>query len=667
MDKITVLFPGGFKPLTGAHLALAQRYAESPQVGRVILLIGPNSRDGITREQSIEMFNLLNNNPDIIIQPTQHNSPITAAYEYLFDLPSDATGKYAMAASAKGDDYVRAKTFVPNVDKYATIGDKKGRKIPAGIDATELSIDVDPETYANGTPISATTVRQAIANNNYETFRASYPQFKDAVVKNAWQIVTGLQEALFTKDWWAKNLQEDVTDVIEAIMNTSERNRHGKKINKLRSYLDSNRGKSFVYDFDKFPKTVYGAVLTEGGAAGHMAHPWDDHGLTFNDMKEIVSRALEGRLDIEAAVTEKTDGQNIQVTWKNGQIGFARNKGTVINPMSVQEIQDKFGGRGPISDAFGNAAEDLAEAFSRVPQDKLNQIFKNGRVFANMEIIYPATRNVIAYEVAVLQFHNLVEYDEQGNIVETDLTGGGALQGIIQDANAHLQKTFSFIPPQKIKIGRISDFEDQQAAFFNEIDQLQKRFNLKDTDRVTEYHRAWWSDVIKGQADKMGYDIPENILNALIYRWAFFDKSESMTSLKKQITNPEFLNWVQEFDKNEFKRYYKQNMEPFETIFLRLGAVALKNAENFLAANPSNTVQQIKQEIAELTKELQNNPNPATISKLELELKRIERLGGFDAIVPSEGVVFTYRGNTYKLTGAFAPVNQILGVLKYAR
>jgi hypothetical protein len=613
------------------------------------------------------MFNLLNNNPDIIIQPTQHNSPIVAAYEYLFDLPSDAKGRYAMAASAKGDDYVRAKTFVPNVDKYATIGDKKGRKIPMGIDATELSIDVDPETYANGMPISATTVRQAIANRDYETFRASYPQFNDAVVKNAWQIATNLQEALFTKEWWSKQLQEDIEEIFGGTMNNAETRRHKNKINKLSKFLDKQDDRSFVYDFNKFPKTVYGARLMEGGAAGHMAHPWDDHGLTFNDMKEIVSRALEGRLDIEAAVTEKTDGQNIQVTWKNGQIGFARNKGTVINPMTVQEIQDKFGGRGPISDAFGNAAEDLAEAFSRVPQDKLNQIFKNGRVFANMEIIYPATRNVIAYEVAVLQFHNLVEYDEQGNVVETDLTGGGTLQGIIQDANAHLQKTFSFIPPQKIKIGRISNFEDQQAAFFNEIDQLRNRYNLKDTDRVTEYHRAWWSDVIKTQAQKMGYDIPENILNALIYRWGFFDKSESMTSLKKQITNPEFLNWVQEFDKNEFKRYYKQNMEPFETIFLRLGAVALKNAENFLAANPSKTVQQIKQELADLTRELQNNPNPATISKLELELKRIDKLGGFDAIVPSEGVVFTYGGNTYKLTGAFAPVNQILGVLKYAR
>ena len=588
-----------------------------------------------------------------------------------------------MAASAKGDDYVRAKTFVPNVDKYATIGDKKGRKIPIGIDATELSIDVDPETYADGTPISATIVRKAIVDRDYETFRASYPQFKDAVVKNAWQIATGLQEALFSKEWWTKQLQEEVDEMFAATMNNAETRRHKNKINKLNKFLDKQDDRSFVYDFDKFPKTVYGAKLMEGGAAGHMAHPWDDHGLTFNDMKEIVSRALEGRLDIEAAVTEKTDGQNIQVTWKNGQPGFARNKGTIINPMTPAELiadfqrkqRESIAKNGAqagaayqtVVDAYSACAEDLTESLQRIPADRLAQIFKNGRVFANMEIIYPATKNVISYDKAHLQFHNLVEYDEQANVVETDLTGGAMVQQIIQDANAHMQKTFSFIPPQKIKIGRISDFEDQQAAFFNEIDQLRSKFGLKETDQIAEYHKAWWRDVIKTQADKMGYDVPEDVLSALINRWAFFDKSQSITALKKLITNPEFLNWVQEFDKNEFKQYYKQNMEPFETLFLRLGAVALKNAENFLAANPSKTVQTIKQELAELIRELQNNPNPATVAKLELELKRIEKLGGFDAIVPSEGVVFTYGGNTYKLTGAFAPVNQILGVLKYAR
>ena len=674
MNKITTLFPGGFKPLTGAHLALAERYAEHPDTDKVILLIGPMPRDGITREKTIEMFNLINRNPNIIIQPTEFNSPITAAYEYLFNLPADTQGRFAMAASSKGDDYVRAKTFVPNVDKYKTIGDKKGRTIPAGVDATELNINVEPLTLPTGQPISASTVRLNLMKNDYNAFRKSYPNHDEADVKNAWQILTGLQEALFSKEWWNDLLREDITQVFEGYMDPKTSDKHKHKIAKLKKFLNSHIAKPFVYDFKDFEKTVVGVPITEaiqiikeGGAAGHMAHPYDDHSLSFGDVKEIIARSLGGRLDIEAAVTEKTDGQNIQVTFKDGQIGFARNKGTVINPMSVQEIQDKFGGRGPISDAFGNAAEDLAEAFTRVNPQILNGIFKNGRVFANMEIIYPATKNVISYDVAVLQFHNLVEYDETGNVTETDLTGGGVLQSIIQDANAHLQKTFSFIPPQRIKIGRLENFEDQQAAFFNEVDQLKTRYNLKDTDLVSDYHKAWWADVIREKARAVGYEIPDNILSLLINRWAFFDKSTSIVAVKKLIDNPDFANWVTEFDKKDFKTYYKQNMEPFESIFLRLGAVVLQNAQNFLAANPSKSVQELKRDLSELIKELQTTQDINSIKKLEHELKRIQKLGGFEAIVPSEGVVFVYGGNTYKLTGAFAPVNQILGVLKYAR
>ena len=40
---------------------------------------------------------------------------------------------------------------------------------------------------------------------------------------------------------------------------------------------------------------------------------------------------------------------------------------------------------------------------------------------------------------------------------------------------------------------------------------------------------------------------------------------------------------------------------------------------------------------------------------------------GIDNVVPSEGLIFTYNGNPYKLTGAFAPVNQIIGTMKYDR
>ena len=687
MNKTTVLFPGGFKPLTGAHLALAQRYANSSNVERVIMLIGPKERDGVSREDSIEIFKLLNNNSNIYIQSTDFNSPIMAAYEYLFALPPDHQGTYAMAASQKGDDYARTLSFGSNVEKYKTVGDKKGRTIANGVEVNPLEINVDPLAYGGGEPISASTVRQAIANDDYETFAASYPGAREAIIKNIWQMLKGMQESLFSKDWWGKQLAEDVDEVIEGYQTPKLAKAHDKKIKKLRKHLDRTRGEEFVYDFGNFSKTVFGApyesVITEGGAAGHMNHPYDSHGLTFNDMKEIVSRALEGRLDIEEAVTEKTDGQNIQVTWKNGRPGFARGIKTRKQPLTPDELNAEFqvkyqksidangkegaAGYKLVVDAFQATTEDLTAALSKLSPETLQRIFKNGRVFANMEIIYPATTNVIAYEQAVLQFHNLVEYDENGRVVETDVTGGTMLQQVIQDANAHMQNTFSFIPPNKLKMGRIEDFEDQQSAFFSEIDGLQNQFGLKETDQVSEYHRAWWKDVVREKAYQLDYAIPQEVLEILTNRWAFNDKSTRINNVVKMIDNESFSEWVSAFDKKDFKSYQKQNIEPFESIFLKLGAVVLKNITNYLAASPKKAVKQIKSDLMSLVKDLQTSDNPDTLKKLETQLKKIERMGGFDTIVPIEGIVFTYGGNTYKLTGSFAPVNQILGVLKYAR
>ena len=401
-----------------------------------------------------------------------------------------------------------------------------------------------------------------------------------------------------------------------------------------------------------------------------MAHPFDkdkSQSLTFADMKEMIARGLQGRLDIEDAVTEKTDGQNIFMTVKDGQVKFARNKTERTNPLSVKELQSKFAGRGPISDAFGEAGNDLAAAFSKVGSEKLSSIFQNGKVFANMEIIYPATKNVIPYEVAVLQFHNLVEYDENGNVVQTDMTGGNVVQRAIQDANAHMQKTFNLIPPQKIKIGAVENFRDYQDALFNELNQLRDKYKLKDNDFISEYHRAWWKDVIRHKAENLNYDIPEEVLDQLVNRWSFNDKSNTIVKIKKQINNPEFLDWVSTFDKKDFKQYQKDNIQPFESIFLKLGAEIMKNASNFLAANPAKSVQAIRKDIAQVIRDLRSTGDISKMGLLRTQLERIKRLGGFEKIVPVEGIVFTYGGNTYKLTGAFAPINQILGTLKYSR
>ena len=673
MNNVTVLFPGGFKPITGAHMALAQRYAQNSSVNKVIMLIGPKEREGITRDTSIKMFNLLNRNNNIEIQSTDFNSPIMAAYEYLFSLPEDAQGQFALAASEKDEDYVRVKTFLPNVDKYKLTGDRKGRKIPAGIDAVELTVSADPLKYDDGNAISASAVRAALNADEYSKFKASYPGYDESIIKNLWQML-GSPSSL-TKEWFLQEFENDANEIVEQMgvgyMTPKGAAAHQKKIKKLRKFLDKKNDRGFTYDFDDYPKTVFGTkYLNEGGLAGHMSHPFDmnrSQSLTFADFKEMISRGLQGRLDIENAVTEKTDGQNIFVTFKDGTVKFARNKTERVNPLSVEGLQSKFAGRGPISDAFGEAGTDLEAAFSKVGTEKLNSIFQNGKVFANMEIIYPETKNVIAYEIAVLQFHNLVEYDENGNVVQTDMSGGAVIQKAIQDANAHMQKTFNLIPPQKIKVGRVENFQDYQDALFTELNQLRDKYQLKDNNYLADYHKAWWRDVIKEKASEMNYDISDELIDQLVRRWSFNDKSNTIVTIKKQIDNPEFLNWVSTFDKKDFKQYQKDNLQPFESIFLKLGAEIMKNASNFLAANPNKAVQSIRQEIAQIIRTLRSTNDISKMELLKKQLERIKRLGGFEKIVPVEGIVFTYGGNTYKLTGAFAPINQILGTLKYSR
>jgi hypothetical protein len=57
-------------------------------------------------------------------------------------------------------------------------------------------------------------------------------------------------------------------------------------------------------------------LLVEGGAYGHMAHPFDDKDLTFKDLKNIIERGLGGELSREDNVTEKLDGQNLMISWR---------------------------------------------------------------------------------------------------------------------------------------------------------------------------------------------------------------------------------------------------------------------------------------------------------------------------------------------------------------
>ena len=102
-------------------------------------------------------------------------------------------------------------------------------------------------------------------------------------------------------------------------------------------------------------------------------------------------------------------------------------------------------------------------------------------------------------------------------------------------------------------------------------------------------------------------------------------------------------------------------------LFLELGAEILKNLEGFLAVNPKSAAKKLKNELGKAVSVLKSSKDIKKLNVLKKNLEKINSLGGSSAIVPSEGLVFKYKGKMYKFTGLFAPVNQILGAMKFVR
>lgn len=402
--------------------------------------------------------------------------------------------------------------------------------------------------------------------------------------------------------------------------------------------------------------------LNEGGAYGHMAHPFDvEMDLTFGDLKDIVKKALDGELEL---VREKTDGQALAISWKNGNIIAARNKGHLANAganaLSEDELITKFAGRGEVSDAFAFAIRDLRQAISGLSEEQRQQIFQEGKSFMNCEIIYPASTNVIPYGQSLIVFHGTMQYDEQGNAIGENPQAGMILADMVKQINADVQQEFSIKGPPIQTLPNNEELKAKKPVYFNKINQLQKEFGLGDDAGVGEYHQAWWDKWIdKNSPEKLSPQEKEG----LVKRWAFLDKSFRLKDLK----NENVKQWAEKIDKIDLQKISKQNIMKFEEIFLNLGADVLSFMTSVLTVNPEGAKKKMLASLKSTIEDIQASGDPKSIQKLELELKRLQSLGGFDKIVPAEGIVFSYKGGTYKLTGAFAPLNQILGIFKYSR
>jgi hypothetical protein len=413
---------------------------------------------------------------------------------------------------------------------------------------------------------------------------------------------------------------------------------------------------------DKF-KELKESLITEGGAYGHMNHPFDiEMNLTFGDLKQIIKGALNGKLEL---AREKTDGQALAVSWRDDKgLIAARNKGHLKNKgenaLDISAMASKFGGRGGLTDAYNYAMRDLNDAIKSLSSAQRDKVFKQGSSFMNLEVIWPTSVNVVPYGQALLVFHNTGEFNDDGIQIGENTDAAKILAGMIKQINKNVTDKYTIQGPPVTQLPKNQELSKMQSKFDSQLKKVQSEFKLKDSDGVADYHQAWWEDWV----DKNSPSTLDNKTKmGLVKRWAFFDKSFRLD--KKNITDSDTLAWSKKIDKKDHTVLAKVNTRKFEDIFLGVGAEVLSFMSSVLTVNPDKAVRDMKKRLDTTIKDVKKSGNTAKIEKLKMELERLAAIGGKEMIVPNEGLVFVFKGDTYKLTGAFASLNQILGLMYF--
>ena len=89
------LVPGGFKPPTVGHFSLVDEVAKNPNVDKVIVLIGHKNRDGVSKEESLAIWDIYKKYlpSNVEIQISDNSSPISDVGSIIKNTPDTAKNK----------------------------------------------------------------------------------------------------------------------------------------------------------------------------------------------------------------------------------------------------------------------------------------------------------------------------------------------------------------------------------------------------------------------------------------------------------------------------------------------------------------------------------------------------------------------------------------------
>lgn len=391
--------------------------------------------------------------------------------------------------------------------------------------------------------------------------------------------------------------------------------------------------------------------------AGHIMHLHENLEITFSELKEVVALALDGKLE---HVTEKVDGVNLMFSYDPVRgLRAARSKADITAfGVDREELISKFVNKGNASTAFEEGFNVLEKAIELIEEHDRLRIFgtKTNRWFS-IEIVYTASSNTINYDCNHIVFHNTPVIELNHGLIARSANDelGKLLNFYIKKVQSSLQmKNWIVSGPMVVQLRSMTD-----GSLSNEFNSMLD--GLIDQSGCSE--RNTLRDYIHGMAlnDLKEFNLEPAVMRAVADRVAKMPGALNLVQIKKLVSVSQ-RDSLDEFVKSENELRTKW-IKPIELAIQRMTIELLRGIRSSLIGNSDSEVLRIRKRMSRAIDAINASGNADAIAVLKTQMSK---LGSIDNIVsPIEGIVFTYKGTTYKFTGSFAPVHKILSMFKF--
>jgi hypothetical protein len=398
--------------------------------------------------------------------------------------------------------------------------------------------------------------------------------------------------------------------------------------------------------------------LNEGGASGHMLHPYDVDEFTGYDIEELIRTMFGGKME---GMTEKMDGFGMQASMNNnGEVIFIRNKGNLNSEkggMTLDDFATQWAENPKALDNYTRGGKIIEAVFKKVGKDWFNPS-STKRLVVNCECILAGTTNTIPYASDQVDFHNIWIYEKQESDSEwknIEVTKRGL--DVIEKACNGIDN--AKITPQVIikyseETARLEKkWLDEWSKFLKTydcapdvtIEGIKYSLFFKWTDK-----NAWWlMDDYKAAQD-------------VCRRWIFNDKSSSNLRDLKDIYKDHLDKFVT-LDKHANK-VCGEVLYPLQKFFYGMGADVIKVTSGFINDGQDGTIKSLLKDLQTATDKIRREGSLEDNEFLQKWLDVLKEIGE-ENLASAEGIVFSYKGKMMKWTGGFVPLNRIIGYSKY--